>query len=74
VENLEDPAQYIPALLARCKKEYIQRTYGVQEWTDPVDFLEKVAAKTGKLLKVWSGGGGWSACVGYDLRRWCFVL
>jgi nuclear GTP-binding protein len=35
----------------RCKKEYIARTYKNVEWTSAVDFLEKVAQKSGKLLK-----------------------
>jgi len=51
VENLEDPAQYISALMARTKKEYIISTYGVQEWSDTEDFLERFARKYGKLHK-----------------------
>jgi len=51
VENLEDPTLYLPALLARCKKEHIQKTYGIMEWEDTTDFLELFAQKSGKLLK-----------------------
>jgi nuclear GTP-binding protein len=51
VENLVDPTLYIPALLDRCKKEYVQKTYGIMEWDDANDFLEKYAQRTGKLLK-----------------------
>ena len=39
------------ANLNRCKKEYIARTYKNVEWESAVDFLEKVAQKSGKLLK-----------------------
>jgi len=51
VENLQDPTQYIGALLTRTKKEYIVATYGVTDWTDTEDFLEKFARKYGKLHK-----------------------
>jgi len=51
VENLDDPAQYISALFKRTKKEYLENTYGIKDSTDDVDFLEKYAQKTGKLLK-----------------------
>lgn len=33
------------------RKEYIARTYEIKDWNDPIDFLEKLAKKTGKLLK-----------------------
>ncbi|KAF2769959.1 NGP1NT-domain-containing protein [Teratosphaeria nubilosa] len=32
VENVENPAQYIPAVLARCKRHHIERTYDVKPW------------------------------------------
>ncbi|XP_022107967.1 nucleolar GTP-binding protein 2-like [Acanthaster planci] len=51
VERLETPEDYIPALLDRVKLDYITKTYRVTDWTDPNDFLEKVAQRTGKLLK-----------------------
>ncbi|CDF35468.1 unnamed protein product [Chondrus crispus] len=44
-------AEYIPALLQRVEKKYIVRTYGITEWERPDDFLEKLARKSGKLLK-----------------------
>lgn len=44
-------AEYVPALLQRVEKKYIVRTYGITEWERPDDFLEKLARKTGKLLK-----------------------
>ena len=49
---MKDPWQHIPSLLERVKAEYLRKTYGVEEWDDAEDFLAKLAAKTGKLLKV----------------------
>ena len=52
VELVEQPADYIPAVLSKVKREYMTRTYKIgKEWKDPNDFLEKVAQKYGKLLK-----------------------
>lgn len=51
VENVPNPEDNIPTILERVRKEYIQRTYNIMEWTDPNDFLEQLARKTGKLLK-----------------------
>lgn len=39
-------------MLERAKAEYIRKTYKIDSWTDTEDFLEKLAARTGKLLKV----------------------
>ena len=52
VENIKDPSDHISAVLERVRPEYLQRTYQVSGWMDSVDFLEKVAGKTGRLLKV----------------------
>lgn len=51
VENLETPAEHVPALLNRVKKEYIQKTYNVKNWKDHEDFLGQIAKRMGKLLK-----------------------
>ena len=51
VENIKNPDDYIPAVLERIKKEYLIKAYKIQEWTDHIDFLTKLAAHTGKLLK-----------------------
>lgn len=32
VENVENPAQYIPAVLARCRRRHLERTYDVRGW------------------------------------------
>jgi len=52
VENVKDPADYIPAVLDKVKSEYIANVYGISGWSDSVDFLNKMAKKYGKLLKV----------------------
>jgi len=51
IDNIKTPSEFIPALLERTKKEYIQRTYGIVDWNTPEEFLEKYAIKSGKLLK-----------------------
>ncbi|XP_035207358.1 nucleolar GTP-binding protein 2-like [Stegodyphus dumicola] len=51
VENIQTPEDHIPEVLERVKKEYLQKTYKVESWTDPVDFLEQYARRSGKLLK-----------------------
>ena len=52
MENLKDPADYIPAVLERVKPEYMQKTYHIPTWTDATDFLEQLATRMGRLLKV----------------------
>jgi nuclear GTP-binding protein len=52
VENVPAPEDHVEEVLNRVKKEYIVRNYGIPDWKDHEDFLEKLAAKTGKLLKV----------------------
>jgi nuclear GTP-binding protein len=51
VENIENPEQYIPRLLERCKKQYLERTYEVSGWKDATEFLAMLARKGGRLLK-----------------------
>ena len=51
VENVENPAQYMTAVLKRCKAYHIHRTYGVNGWTNSIEFLEMLARKGGRLLK-----------------------
>ena len=52
VENIKTPEDHIPAVLERVKRDYITRTYGVDNWADHEEFLEKVAQRSGRLLKV----------------------
>lgn len=51
VELVNNPEDYIEAVLERVKKEYIVKTYKVEEWTSSIDFLEKMARRSGRLLK-----------------------
>ncbi|CAG2053849.1 unnamed protein product [Timema podura] len=51
VELVQNPEDYIPHVLKRVKREYIEKTYKLTEWDTDLDFLEKMAARTGKLLK-----------------------
>lgn len=50
-ERLAMPEIYVPGILERVKKAYIQRMYGIDTWETTTEFLTKLAKKTGKLLK-----------------------
>lgn len=52
MEKIKNPEEHIEAVLERAKPEYIQRTYRIPTWNSAEDFLEKLAFRTGKLLKV----------------------
>jgi nuclear GTP-binding protein len=51
VELVENPEDYIQTVLARVKKNYLVKTYKLDDWIDADDFLTKMAKRTGKLLK-----------------------
>ncbi|MGH0184403.1 UNVERIFIED_CONTAM: hypothetical protein FKN15_019800 [Acipenser sinensis] len=51
VEKIKSPEDHIAAVLERAKPEYIQKTYRVDSWESPENFLEKLAFRMGKLLK-----------------------
>ncbi|GAA5975138.1 hypothetical protein JCM11641_004363 [Rhodosporidiobolus odoratus] len=51
VEHLSDPASHIDFLLSRVRKEYMARTYGIDDWKDGNEFMNKLAHKYGKLHK-----------------------
>ncbi|KAJ0066284.1 hypothetical protein NL108_005515, partial [Boleophthalmus pectinirostris] len=51
VEKIKNPEEHIGAVLERAKPEYIQKTYRIPTWNSAEDFLEKLAQRTGKLLK-----------------------
>ena len=51
VENVENPEQYIPAVLKRVKPQHIERTYDVRNFASASEFLEMLARKGGRLLK-----------------------
>ncbi|KAL8370537.1 hypothetical protein RB595_000760 [Gaeumannomyces hyphopodioides] len=50
-EKVENPEQYIPAVLAKTKQRHMERTYELQGWKDHIHFLELLARKGGRLLK-----------------------
>lgn len=52
VENIQEPSDHIEAVLGRVKPEYISKTYQVESWSDSADFMEQVARRMGRLLKV----------------------
>lgn len=52
VEKLKTPEDFIPTVLDRVKREYLCRVYKLKGWTSPHDFLDQVARRTGKLLKL----------------------
>ncbi|KAM9267899.1 nucleolar GTP-binding protein 2 isoform 2-T2 [Morus bassanus] len=51
VEKIKSPEDHISAVLERAKPEYIRKTYKIDSWKDTEEFLEKLASRTGKLLK-----------------------
>nr|XP_023015339.1 nucleolar GTP-binding protein 2 [Leptinotarsa decemlineata] len=51
VELVNNPEDYIATVLERVKPQYIEKTYKVDSWKDHIDFLEKMAQRSGKLLK-----------------------
>lgn len=51
VENVENPEQYIAAVLKKTKPQHIERTYDVKGFKTPLEFLELLARKGGRLLK-----------------------
>ncbi|XP_077152007.1 nucleolar GTP-binding protein 2 [Ranitomeya variabilis] len=51
VEKIKSPEDHIAAVLDRAKPEYVSKTYKIDSWENAEDFLEKLAYKTGKLLK-----------------------
>ncbi|XP_020278265.1 nucleolar GTP-binding protein 2 [Pseudomyrmex gracilis] len=51
VELVQNPEDYVASVLERVKSEYLRKTYNINEWTDHIDFLEKLARRSGKLLK-----------------------
>ncbi|KAF2140962.1 uncharacterized protein K452DRAFT_288354 [Aplosporella prunicola CBS 121167] len=51
IEKTEHPEQYVAAALGKCKKQHVLRTYELQDYQTPTDFLEQLARKGGRLLK-----------------------
>lgn len=51
MEKLKTPEDFIPTVLERVKKEYLSRMYKIKDWKDPMDFIDQMARRTGRLLK-----------------------
>lgn len=51
VENVQNPEQYIPGVLKKVQPRHLERTYGVKNTSDPIEFLSVLARKGGKLLR-----------------------
>ena len=51
VENVENPEQYIAAVLKKTKPQHIQRTYDVGAFETSTEFLQLLARRGGRLLK-----------------------
>nr|KAF6378224.1 G protein nucleolar 2 [Myotis myotis] len=51
VEKIKAPEDHIGVVLEGAKPEYISKTYKIDSWENAEDFLEKLAFRTGKLLK-----------------------
>jgi len=52
VENIKSPEDHVESVLVRVEKRYIAATYSITNWTSHEDFLEQLAYKSGRLLKV----------------------
>ena len=51
VENVDNPEQYIAAVLSKTKPQHIERTYDIKGFNNATEFLELLARKGGRLLK-----------------------
>lgn len=51
VEKVKQPEDYVEAVLDRVKKEYIEKTYNISDWSSPENFLEQLAKMQGRLHK-----------------------
>lgn len=51
VENVQNPEQYIPGVLKKVQPKHLERTYGVKDTDDAIEFLSVLARKGGKLLR-----------------------
>lgn len=51
VEKVDNPEQYITALLSKVKRRHMEKTYDLTNWTNSTELLELLARKGGRLLK-----------------------
>lgn len=51
-EKIDAPTYYIEHIIQKIGNPvFLKRFYGIKDWTDPDDFIKKVAVKKGKLRK-----------------------
>ncbi|KAJ2371122.1 GTPase required for pre-60S ribosomal subunit nuclear export and maturation [Coemansia sp. RSA 2607] len=50
-QSLLTPEDYVPEILSRVRREYVQRHYNIDKWNDAHEFLTELANSTGKLNK-----------------------
>ena len=51
IEMVDDPSQYVAAVLKRVQPKHVERTYAVKGYADATEFLELLARKGGRLLR-----------------------
>ncbi|RCI08276.1 hypothetical protein L249_8363, partial [Ophiocordyceps polyrhachis-furcata BCC 54312] len=51
MEKVQDPEQYIGAVLDRVKRQHMEKTYGLRVRGSETEFLEALAQKSGRLLR-----------------------
>ncbi|KAI1329769.1 NGP1NT domain-containing protein [Xylariaceae sp. FL0255] len=51
IEKVENPEQYIPAMLEKCKRQHLERTYEIKGWENHHQFLEMLGRRGGRLLR-----------------------
>lgn len=51
IENIQEPESHIGEILKRVETSFIRKHYKLTEWEDPIDFLEQLARRMGKLAK-----------------------
>jgi len=50
-EKIEEPLEYIPGILQKANREYLEKLYHVTQWEDHEDFVSQIAVNYGKLKK-----------------------
>jgi nuclear GTP-binding protein len=51
IENIQAPESHIGELLKRVDEKFLKKFYKLSEWESPIDFLEQLARRMGKLTK-----------------------
>jgi nuclear GTP-binding protein len=50
-ERIDEPEHYVEHMMERVRPQYLERTYGIEPFNGPVDLLEKIARRMGRLGK-----------------------